>query len=276
MVEQFLGHCQGEVPATGLYLEPRLAQTEGTSHLHPPPRKKTSSATLSILRSPIVMVKCPLQVSILSQINLVHIDHPIFLAIHLYYPFYVFSSGLEIREYGRRDPSRCSSGTLYPQTLAPTSPTSGNRSVGILRSRTHATETAFFVFCLLISSQKPCMYCCLAPMSHALPYHNEHKIPAPNRRFWSLGFVSDPVFGLLQCWQQSLTFCSNAHGQTEIRCVQLTNDIQCRILGSRSGSYEKSCLLGYNSSTVCTFYTTQRPGMARQPQFTVTLHTYSI
>jgi hypothetical protein len=32
-------------------------------------------------------------------------------------------SGLEIREYGRRDPSRWPRGTLYPQTLALTSPT---------------------------------------------------------------------------------------------------------------------------------------------------------
>jgi hypothetical protein len=45
--------------------------------------------------------------------------------------------GLEIREYGRRDPSR------WPQTLALISPTSGGRSVGIVRSRTQATE--FFI-----------------------------------------------------------------------------------------------------------------------------------
>jgi hypothetical protein len=45
-------------------------------------------------------------------------------------------SGLEIREYGRRDPSRRPRGTLYPQKLALTSLTSGGRSVGIVRSRT--------------------------------------------------------------------------------------------------------------------------------------------
>jgi hypothetical protein len=33
-------------------------------------------------------------------------------------------SGVEIQEYGRRDPSRWPRGTLYPQMLAPTSPTS--------------------------------------------------------------------------------------------------------------------------------------------------------
>jgi hypothetical protein len=40
-------------------------------------------------------------------------------------------SGLEIREYGRRGPSRWPRGTLYPHKLALTSPTSGGRSVAI-------------------------------------------------------------------------------------------------------------------------------------------------
>jgi hypothetical protein len=39
---------------------------------------------------------------------------------------------------------------LYPQKLALTSPTSGGPSVGIVRSRTQATE--FVVFCLGLSS----------------------------------------------------------------------------------------------------------------------------
>jgi hypothetical protein len=38
-------------------------------------------------------------------------------------------SGLEIREYGSRNPSRWPRGTLYPQKLALTSPTTGGRSV---------------------------------------------------------------------------------------------------------------------------------------------------
>jgi hypothetical protein len=41
-------------------------------------------------------------------------------------------SGLEKREYGRRDPSRSLRGTFYLQKLAPTSPTSGGSSVGIV------------------------------------------------------------------------------------------------------------------------------------------------
>jgi hypothetical protein len=49
-------------------------------------------------------------------------------------------SGLESREYRRRDPSRWPRGFLYPQNLALTSPISSGRSVGIVRSRTQATE----------------------------------------------------------------------------------------------------------------------------------------
>jgi hypothetical protein len=49
-------------------------------------------------------------------------------------------TGLQSREYGRRDPSRWPRGTLYPEKLALTSPTSGSRSVGVVRSRTQSTE----------------------------------------------------------------------------------------------------------------------------------------
>jgi hypothetical protein len=52
-------------------------------------------------------------------------------------------SGLESREYGRRDPSRRPRGTLCPQKLALTSPTGGGRSVGIVRSRTQAMKFLF-------------------------------------------------------------------------------------------------------------------------------------
>jgi hypothetical protein len=47
---------------------------------------------------------------------------------------------LENREYGRKDPSSWPRGTLYPQKLAITTPTSGGRSVGIVRSRTQTME----------------------------------------------------------------------------------------------------------------------------------------
>jgi hypothetical protein len=49
-------------------------------------------------------------------------------------------SGLESREYGSRDPSRWPRGSLYPQKLALPSSTSGDCSVGIVRSRVQATE----------------------------------------------------------------------------------------------------------------------------------------
>jgi hypothetical protein len=51
---------------------------------------------------------------------------------------------LEIRKYLREDPSRWPRDTLYPQKVALTSSTSGGRSVGIVLSRTQATE--FLVF----------------------------------------------------------------------------------------------------------------------------------
>jgi hypothetical protein len=49
-------------------------------------------------------------------------------------------SGLESREYGRKDSSRWPHVSLYPQKQALTSPTNGGRSVGIVRSRNQATE----------------------------------------------------------------------------------------------------------------------------------------
>jgi hypothetical protein len=52
----------------------------------------------------------------------------------------VAARSLEIRHYGCRDPSRWPRGTLYPQKSALTPPTSSGCSVGIVRSRTQATE----------------------------------------------------------------------------------------------------------------------------------------
>jgi hypothetical protein len=55
-------------------------------------------------------------------------------------------SGLENREYGRREPQRWPRENLYPQKLALTSPTSSGRSVGTVRSRTQATEYVFVLY----------------------------------------------------------------------------------------------------------------------------------
>jgi hypothetical protein len=49
-------------------------------------------------------------------------------------------SGLYNGEYRRKDQSRWPSDAFYPQTLALTSPANGDLSVGIVRSRTEATE----------------------------------------------------------------------------------------------------------------------------------------
>jgi hypothetical protein len=68
----------------------------------------------------------------------------IFIFIYLSNILY-FHSGVEIREYGRRDLSCWPRGTLYPQKLALTSPTSGGDSVGIVCSRTQVTEFMFFI-----------------------------------------------------------------------------------------------------------------------------------
>jgi hypothetical protein len=57
----------------------------------------------------------------------------------------ISGSGLESREYGCRDPSLWTRGSLYPQKLAVTSPTICGRSVGIFCSRTQATEV--FLIC---------------------------------------------------------------------------------------------------------------------------------
>jgi hypothetical protein len=55
-------------------------------------------------------------------------------------------SGLENRAYGCRGICRNDHATpLYPQKLALTSPTSGGRSVGIVRSGTKATELSNYI-----------------------------------------------------------------------------------------------------------------------------------
>jgi hypothetical protein len=64
-------------------------------------------------------------------------------------------SGLKSREYGRRDAARWPRGTLYPQKLALTSPTSGGRSVGIVRSRAQATEFSLVLLSETILAAHP-------------------------------------------------------------------------------------------------------------------------
>jgi hypothetical protein len=63
-------------------------------------------------------------------------------------------SGVESREYGRRDSSRWQRGTLSAKKLALSSLTSGGRSVGIVRLRTEATEFLFFTNWYLVEVVK--------------------------------------------------------------------------------------------------------------------------
>jgi hypothetical protein len=67
--------------------------------------------------------------------------------LHYYYYYYY---GLENENTAVGDPSRWPRGTLYQQTLALTSPTSGGRSVGIVHSRTQATEFFYVGFTFLL------------------------------------------------------------------------------------------------------------------------------
>jgi hypothetical protein len=67
-------------------------------------------------------------------------------------------SSLENREYGRWDPLCWPRDTLYPQKLALTLPTSGDRSVGVLCLRTKATEFVvcyvFVLWCILLTDMR--------------------------------------------------------------------------------------------------------------------------
>jgi hypothetical protein len=63
-------------------------------------------------------------------------------------------SGLESREYGCRDSSGLTRGTLYPQKLALISPSSGGHLVGVVRSWTQAME---FYFDIYNKELKPCL-----------------------------------------------------------------------------------------------------------------------
>jgi hypothetical protein len=64
----------------------------------------------------------------------------------------VAAPGLENWEYGRGDPLRCPRDNLYPQKLALTSPTSCDRSVGIVRLRTKATEFGYYHCTILLGN----------------------------------------------------------------------------------------------------------------------------
>jgi hypothetical protein len=70
------------------------------------------------------------------------------------------SSGLENRDYGSKDPPRWPRGTLCPQKMALTSPTSGGCLVGIVCPRTKATELLLFSYYAMWSAIWLCLQQC--------------------------------------------------------------------------------------------------------------------
>jgi hypothetical protein len=92
-------------------------------------------------------------------------------------------SGLESREYGRRDPLRWPRDTLQPQKLALTSPTSGGCSFGIVCLGTKATEFFF------------CCCCCLSVRRltdlHTCTSHEEYVTINLCKQEWFFRFVGE-------------------------------------------------------------------------------------
>jgi hypothetical protein len=108
-------------------------------------------------------------------------------------------SGLEIWEYGRRDPSRLPHDTLCPQKLALTALTSDCRSVGIVRSRTQATKCSLAYqlkgTVLLLSYDTDC--------THSLRFALQNVWPTPLVQVdWSLELVN--AFSRAECGRKLL------------------------------------------------------------------------
>jgi hypothetical protein len=155
------------------------------------------------------------------------------------------SSGscLKSREYDRKDPSRWPRCTLYPQKLALTSPTSGGRSVGIVFSRTQATEFSFCLACLemdaMFSSER-----WASPSSKCMPLEPTRLPPTvravltqlyaedkETQMAWSSGLVSTLTEELsVSCsgkWGKqpaSRTLLCNQRWWTAAKCSTLRDD----------------------------------------------------
>jgi hypothetical protein len=78
------------------------------------------------------------------------------------------ASWIQLRSYGRWDPSHWPRDKPYPQQLALTSPTSGGRSVGIFRSRTKATQFSLYLDIIVVMSCKKSMN----PLTNRNPVYN--------------------------------------------------------------------------------------------------------
>jgi hypothetical protein len=82
-------------------------------------------------------------------------------------------SGLEIRGYSCGDPLSCSRDTLYPLTLSLNSPTSGCRSVGIVRSQIKTTEYSLLSWSWVDAS---CCACVLTKIINQLPLFATYRV----------------------------------------------------------------------------------------------------
>jgi hypothetical protein len=78
----------------------------------------------------------------------------IYTYIYIYIYIYIYRSRKPRIWLG--DPSRWSRGTLFPQKLSPTSPTSGDSSVGMIRLRIQATEFYNIYMCLCVCMCTSC------------------------------------------------------------------------------------------------------------------------
>jgi hypothetical protein len=95
--------------------------------------------------------------------------------------------GLGNRDYGRRGSAALTTQHhLYPQTLALTSPTSGGSSVGVVRSRTQATEEVYINLHSLGWSWKKHVVSLLLPEGRhpELRTGRRNRVEAANRTSW--------------------------------------------------------------------------------------------
>jgi hypothetical protein len=145
-------------------------------------------------------------------------------------------SGLENREYGRRDAPLL----LYDTPFSSKSwPTSGGRSVGIVCSRTQATEFVFFFFVCLIRSHG--RSCCTRAHSDA-SHNSVMSVAAPvfvqsnshftrfqcTRRFRREQPLCMTRVTFVSSWVQHLRFIVSNYANITIRSRTFCLSVCCR------------------------------------------------
>jgi hypothetical protein len=97
---------------------------------------------------------------------------------HIFKMSLSFATGLESRKYGHRNPSLWPRGTLCPQKLALTSPSSSGHSVGIVHLWAQATELflCHLLSCIPLKPQHPLLqiqsYSCKVNRTYITHYHS--------------------------------------------------------------------------------------------------------